>query len=101
MRSRRLAGALLATAATTASLVAGIPAAAAHVACDSGEFYRVAKHSATFLQVDSVQLVNKKSGTAILSAEVGESHTSSRSYSGSITTSVEAGFWDFAKASAS
>jgi hypothetical protein len=46
-------------------------------------------------------LVNKKSGTATLSAQVGESHTSSRSFSASITTSVEGGFWVFAKASAS
>ena len=101
MRIRRTSTALAATAAALATVTVGIPAASAHVICDSGEFHRVTSHNAEFVQVDSVQLVNTRSGAASLTATVGQSHTSSRSFSGSITTSVEAGFWVFAKASAS
>lgn len=78
-----------------------MPAASAHILCDDGEYYRVTQHNHTFIQVDSVQLVNKRSRTATLSAQVGEEHTSTRSFTGSITVSVEGGFWVFAKASAS
>ena len=101
MRPRQLAAALIAAATTAAGLTVAAPAASAYVPCDDGESHRVTSHNHQFTQVDSVQLVNKKSGTASLSAQVGESHTSSRSFSASITTSVEGGFWVFAKASAS
>lgn len=101
MRRRRLLTALLATTATAGTLAVGIPAASARVDCGSGEYHRVTKHNHTFNQVDSVQLVNKRNTKATLTAVVGESHTSSRSFSASITGSVEAGFWVFAKASAS
>jgi hypothetical protein len=101
MRMRRIGGLLLTAAATTGVLTAVAPTASAYVPCDEGESYRVTSHNHEFIQVDSVQLVNTRSGTATLSAQVGESHTSSRTFSGSITTSVEGGFWVFAKASAS
>ncbi len=102
MPIRRLSTYLAATvmAAGTLTMVAA-PPAAAHVVCDPGEFHRVTSHNHTFVQVDSVQLVNKRSGKATLSAQVGQSHTSTRGFTGTITTSVEAGFWVFAKASAS
>ena len=101
MRIRRFGIALLMTAAVAANLLLAIPAASAHVVCDDGEFFRVTKHKANFIQVDEVQLVNKRKGKATLTAQVGSSHTSTRTFGGSITVSVEAKFWIFAKASAS
>lgn len=102
MRPGRLALSVLTAVATTAGVLAvATPAASAHVLCDDGEHYRVTSHSREFRQVDSVQLVNRRSRTATLSAQVGESHTSTRTFSASVTASVEGGFWVFAKASAS
>ena len=101
MRLRRLSTVLAVGSTAATTFIAMAPAASAHVICDSGEFYRVTSHNATFLQVDAVQLVNTRSGTASLTAEVGTSHTSSNSFGGSITAGVEGGFWGFAKVSAS
>ncbi len=97
----RIRNAAVAAIVAAGSFVAAVPAASAYVPCNDGESYRVTSHNHQFIQVDSVQLVNKRSGSATLSAQVGESHTSTRSFSASITTSVEGGFWVFAKASAS
>lgn len=101
MRVTRLKSALVGTAALASTLVVGIPAASAHVICDGGEFYRVTSHSGHFTQVGAAQAVNKHSGTATLHVTVGSSHTSSRSFTKSISGSVEGGFWVFAKVSAS
>ena len=83
------------------SFVTVVPAADAFVPCFDGEHYRVTSHDHQFQQVDVVQLVNRRSGAATLSAQVGESQTSSRTYSGSITTEASGGFWVFAQAKAS
>lgn len=101
MHQPRIRAVVAAAAVATGSFVALMPAAAAYVPCYDGENYQVVSHNHQFQQVDSVQLVNRRSGTATLSAEVGESHTSSRSFSGSITTEVSGGFWVFAEAKAS
>ncbi len=101
MRVTRLTSALVGSAALASSLAAGIPAASAHVICDTGEYYRVTSHSGSFTQVGVAQAVNKHSGTATLHVTVGSSHTSTRSFTASISGSVEGGFWVFAKASAS
>jgi hypothetical protein len=98
---RRLSMILAVIAAAVSALTVTAPAASAHVGCTPGEFHRVTSRSHTFVQVDAVQLVNRRSGAATLSAQVGQSHTSTRSFTGTITTSVEGGFWIFAKASAS
>ena len=101
MRIRRISTALLATAASGAAFAVGVPAASAHVACDPGEFYRVTQHNHTFVQVEAHQAVNKTAQTITMHVNVSQSHTSSRTFSASITASVEGGFWVFAKASAS
>lgn len=102
MSVRRLSTALALTAAAVGTtLTVGIPAASAGVVCGDGDRYRVTQHYAKFYQVDEVSLINRRSHSASLSAQVGESHTSSRSFSGTISASAEAGFWGFAKASAS
>lgn len=100
MSFRRIQALLLAIATVLGLFVVAVPPASAHIVCDSGEFYKVTSHSYTFNQVDAVQLVNHKNYTATLHFDVGEAHTSSRSFSGSITVGVEAGFWVFAKAKA-
>lgn len=101
MKHPRLTSALLAAAAAAGMLVVGSPAASAQIICDSGSSYRVTQHNRTFVQVDSAQLVNRTGTSATLTVQVGQQHTSTRSFSNSITASAEAGFWDFAKASAS
>lgn len=102
MSVRRLSTALaLSAAAVATSLTVGTPAATAQVVCGDGTHYRVTQHYARFNQVDEVSLINRRSGTATLSAQVGQSHTSTRSFSATISASAEAGFWVFAKASAS
>ncbi len=100
MRLRHVSTLTAASVAFAGTMVTGIQAASAHVACDKGEFHDVTSHSDTFQQVDAVKLINKGATTATLKAVVGESHTSTRSFSASVTVGVEASFWVFAKAKA-
>jgi hypothetical protein len=100
MRIRPFSTLLAVTAAATGTLTAVAPAASAHIYCNPHEVYRVTSHNHTFTQVDAIQVVNKKSGKVTLTVQVGQSHTSTRSFTGTITGSVEGGFWVFAKATA-
>jgi hypothetical protein len=100
MRTRRLVHALVLGSTVATTLVTGIPAASAHVLCPDGEYYSSSSGSKYFSQVDSIALVNTRSGTATLTANVSEAHTSSRSFTGTISGTVEGSFWVFAKASA-
>jgi hypothetical protein len=100
MRISRLSTLLVASTALAGSLVIAAPAASAHVACDPGEFYRATSHSGKFYEVGAAQAVNKEKGSATLRVDVGTAHTSTRSFTGSLSASVEGGFWVFAKASA-
>jgi hypothetical protein len=76
------------------------PPALAGIDCGRGELYKRVKVRRHFVPVDSVRAVNRRKGTATIAVQVGVQHTSSRTFTGSITVGAEAGFWIFAKAKA-
>lgn len=96
-------GSALAAAVVGAGLLA-VPAAPASATgnCDPGSYKRVSKRVSYFSVVDKLVLDNRR-GKATLSGaiEVGETRTSKVGYSASVSVSVEASFFSFAKASAS
>jgi hypothetical protein len=100
MKVRHVSALTVASLAFATTTAVGLQAASARVPCDTGEFNDVTSHSDTFEQADAVKLINKGATTATLKAIVGESHTSTREFSASVTVGVEASFWVFAKAKA-
>jgi hypothetical protein len=88
-------------AVATGSLVISASPASAYVACNDGHIhYTRTDVNRHFIRAESVTAVNRRSVRASMTVSVSQSHTSSRSFTGTITVGAEAGFWVFAKAKA-